>query len=61
MSALETPIEELASMRFSFVIIGGGTAGLVLASRLTEDLDVSVLVLDAGENRQHVGYTYLLR
>ncbi|KAL7822819.1 GMC oxidoreductase [Trichoderma gracile] len=36
---------------FDYIIIGGGTAGLTVASRLTEDADVNVLVIEAGQDR----------
>ncbi|PYH94523.1 alcohol oxidase [Aspergillus ellipticus CBS 707.79] len=39
-----------ATPEYDYVIIGGGTSGLVVANRLSENPDVSVLVIEAGDS-----------
>lgn len=44
-------IEEFIRITFDYVICGGGTAGLALAARLSENPAVTVGVIEAGKYR----------
>ncbi|KAI9060841.1 GMC oxidoreductase [Trametes sanguinea] len=46
---LKLSAKEFSSRKFDYVIVGGGTAGLVLAARLSDDPTVNVGVIEAGE------------
>ncbi|XPT03007.1 orf9b protein [Ascochyta lentis] len=46
-----TTIDDLVNSALDYVIIGGGTAGLVLAARLSEKDSVNVGVIEAGLSR----------
>lgn len=38
---------------FDYIVLGGGTAGLVVANRLSEDSSITVAVIEAGTYEIH--------
>lgn len=44
-------LDEFVQTKFDYLICGGGTAGLAVAARLSENPDVTVGVIEAGKYR----------
>ncbi|RDB26725.1 Pyranose dehydrogenase 3 [Hypsizygus marmoreus] len=54
LAAVYNGIESLPGIEFDFVVVGGGTAGNVIANRLTEHHSWNVLVIESGPTNEGV-------
>lgn len=48
--AVAAPWAHTTSSDYDYIVIGGGTSGLAVANRLSEDPNVNVLIVEAGDS-----------
>lgn len=48
MSNMDITAQDFVAQKFTYLVVGGGTAGLCVAARLSENPDITVGVLEAG-------------
>ncbi|KAF8056620.1 glucose dehydrogenase short protein [Lyophyllum atratum] len=53
-AAIHENAADVQNIKFDFIIVGGGTAGNVVANRLTENPKFKVLVIEAGPSNEDV-------
>jgi choline dehydrogenase len=48
--SITTSVDQVSNKTFDYIVCGGGLTGLVVASRLSEDPNISVLVIEGGND-----------
>lgn len=43
-------VDDFVNQEYDYIVVGGGTAGLCVAARLTENSEVNVAVIEAGKD-----------
>jgi choline dehydrogenase len=51
--SITTSVDQVSNKTFDYIVCGGGLTGLVVASRLSEDPNISVLVIEGGNDDHH--------